>query len=188
LNDWGEGRDFEVWEEGSPTLLDLTEGFVEGDANGGGEVEASGRIFHGDAEAAGGVLVEEGFGETFGFAAEDEAVAVVVGGVPEGAGGFGGEEPEAGPLPYPVLKMEPGVPEVDVAVLPVVHAGAAEGFFVEGESEGLDEVESGAGGEAEAGDVAGVWGDFGFDEGDLEHGREGVRGGAGGARRRFDTH
>jgi hypothetical protein len=154
---------WEGWKVGSPTLLEDSEGFVEGDAGGGGEVQAAGGFAHGDSEALAGVLGEEGFGEAFGFAAEDEAIAVAVVGFPEGAGGFGGEEPESGPLPHPALKFGPGVPDADVAFVPVVHARAAEGFFVEGEAEGSDEVESTAGGQAKSGDVAGVWGDFGFE-------------------------
>lgn len=56
-------------------------------------------------------------------------------------------------------------------MLPVIHPGAAEGFFLEGKAEWLHEMEAGSRGEAEAGDVPGIRGDFRFDEDDVEHAR-----------------
>lgn len=60
-------------------------------------------------------------------------------------------------------------PEVDIALMPVVHTCPAEGSLVEREAQRADEVEAGLGGEAEAGDVAGIWWDLGLMECDVEH-------------------
>jgi hypothetical protein len=57
---------------------------------------------------------------------------------------------------------------LDVDGIPVVEAGAAELGVGDLEAEGFDEMEAGAGGGAEARDVAGVGGNFGVDEDDIE--------------------
>jgi hypothetical protein len=150
----------------------MAKGFEESDADRGGEIEAAGGREHGNAEAVVRILAKEGFGEAFGFATEDQEVAVLEIGIPKGVGGFGGEHPGTGPLPHPVEKVGPGIPNADIAFVPVVHARAAKGFFIEGKSEGSDKVETGSGRLAEAGDVAGVWRNFGFDEDHMKHGRE----------------
>lgn len=120
-----------IWKDGAPALPEMAKGFKESDADRGGEIETAGGREHGNAEAVVRILAKEGFGEAFGFAAENQEVAVLEIGVPKGVGGFGGEHPGTGPLPYPVEKMAPGIPDVDVALVPVVHARAAEGFFIE---------------------------------------------------------
>jgi hypothetical protein len=154
----------------------MAKGFKETDADRGGEIEAAGGREHGNAKAVVRILTKEGFGEAFGFATENQEVALAVVGVPKREARFGGEHPGPGSLPYPVAKMGPGIPNVDVAFVPVVHARAAEGFFIEGESEGSDKVESGSGRLTKTGDVAGVRRDFGFDEDHVKHGIESGRG------------
>ena len=52
-------------------------------------------------------------------------------------------------------------------MLPIVHARALELGVVEFEAEWLNEVERGMGGGAEAGDIAGVWRNFGFEQDDM---------------------
>jgi hypothetical protein len=59
---------------------------------------------------------------------------------------------------------------LDAQTGPVVKPGAAARLFGDVETEGVDEVEGAAGGDAGAADVAGVVGDFGFVEDDLEEG------------------
>ena len=162
----------EIWKEGSPTLLDLTEGFEEADADGGGEIEAAGRVLHWNAEAVVRILVEEGFREAFGFTAENQEVALLVVGIPKRASGLGGEHPGTGPWGSCGLKFLPVGPDMDIAFLPVINARAAEGFFIEGKPEGPHEVQACAGGLAKASDVAGVGRDFGFDEDHVQHGAE----------------
>jgi len=153
----------------------LAEGLVDDGADGGGEVEGAFVGEHGEDEALGGIAGEEVVGEALGFFAEDEVVAELEVGVPDGGGGLGGEEPQAAGLDL-------GEVGVEVRVLgggeagPVVEAGAAAGFGGGVEAEGLDEVERGAGGDAGAADVAGVVGDLGLVEGDVEvRGRHGGR-------------
>ena len=165
----GGGGFFRVWDEGFPSLPKSAEGFEESDADRGGEVEAAGGWKHRNAKAVVWILSEEGLGESFGFATEDQKVAFAEIGVPEGEDGFGGEHPGAGPLPHPVAKMGPRVPDVDVALVPVVHSGAAKGFFIERKPEGSDQMEPRSGGEAKTRDVAGVGWDFGFDQDHMKH-------------------
>lgn len=114
-------------------------------------------------------MTEEGFGQALGFATEKKKVAVAVVGVPKRSVGFGGEHPGAGRRPGSFEKMGPGIPDVDVAFVPVVHAGTAEGFFIKGKSEGSDQMQTGSCGETKAGDVAGVGRDFRFDQDHVKH-------------------
>ena len=134
-----------------------------------------------------GVGGEEGGGEAGGFFAEEEpgvggeAGGPMRGGDGGGCAGGGRESREPGGEEDGVgadFEKEGG--EVVVGgegdVLEIIHAGAFEVLVGEEEAQGADEVEGGAGGGAEAGDVAGVLGDFGFDEDDFEgvsgeHGR-----------------
>ena len=62
-----------------------------------------------------------------------------------------------------------GIPELDVDFLPVIESGSFQGAIVDGESQGLDQVQSRTGGEAEPPDVPGIRRDLGFDEDDVEH-------------------
>ncbi len=114
-----------VWKNGSPALPEMAKGFKESDADRGGEIEAAGGREHWNAKAVVRILTKEGFGEPFGFAAENQEVAIVEFGVPKREARFGGEHPRPGSLPYPVEKMAPGIPVVDVAFMPVVHARTA---------------------------------------------------------------
>jgi len=148
----------------------LTERLEKADADGGGEIETAGGFFHRDAKAVRRILVEEGFGQAFGLATEYQTIAIAVFGIPEGSGGFGGQEPKTSPLAHPVQELRPGIPDMDVAFVPVIHPGASEGFFIEGKSEGSDEVEAGSRGEAKAGDVSGIGRNFRFDQRDVKHG------------------
>ena len=151
----------------------LTAGFVEGDANRGCEIEAAGLGLHGNPEEGVGMGGEEGFRQAAGFTSEEKRVAGEEVRMPVRGGGLGGEKPGASAR----MGFLPGgqvFPLVDVAGLPVVHSGAGELAGGDGKAEGFDEVEAGTDGEAGAGDVAGVLGDFRFEEDDVEAG--GLRG------------
>jgi hypothetical protein len=58
-------------------------------------------------------------------------------------------------------------------MLPVIHAGAFKLGVVEPEPEGFDQMKGGLRGGAEAGDVAGVRGNFGFDQDNVHDGGKG---------------
>lgn len=51
-------------------------------------------------------------------------------------------------------------PQVPIEVLPIIQAGAGQRPIIELKSEWFDEVEGGAGGDAEAADVAGIGRNF----------------------------
>ena len=57
----------------------------------------------------------------------------------------------------------------DCDILEIVHAGSFEVFIGDEKTKGAYEVEFGAGGGAEAGDVAGVLGDLGVYERDFQN-------------------
>jgi hypothetical protein len=150
-------------EQRPPNESKLAEGFIENNAGGGGEVEAAGAGEHGNLEGALGVGGEEGGGEAGGFLAQEdpgvrgelrgpEGLAGEAGSEDEGVGTDGGQE--GGEV---IVDGDGHMPEV-------VHAGALKVFVGEEEAQRAHEVEGGAGGGAEAGDVAGVLGDFGFNE------------------------
>ena len=114
-----------------------------------------------------GIFVQQLFGQSRGFATEDE---VIIGqefgfGVKFGAVGF--HEPKAGGRGEALCECGPIFPSMPLDVLPVIHPGAFELGVVELEAEGLDEVQRRAGRGAKAGDVAGVRRDFGFKQDDI---------------------
>ena len=149
------------------------EGGVEGDGGGGREVQGTDVVgADGDARPGIGVGGEEGIGESAGFGAEDKGVAGAVGDGVVAAVGGGGEEVQAVGVGGREIGEGGGPVGVDADVdgIPVVEAGAAEVFVVDGKAEGFDEVEDGSGGGAEARDVASVGRDFGMDEDDVERG------------------
>lgn len=150
--------------------MDLAEGFVGDDGDGAGEVEgADGGGMDGDTEAGVWVCVEDGLWDSAGFRAEDEGIAWEVGDAGVEARGGGGIEPAAGGGGGQCgFAGGPRGVEVEGDGVPVIEAGAAEVAVIEGEAEGLDEVEVGSGGGAEAGDVAGIGGNFGIKEDDME--------------------
>ena len=67
----------------------------------------------------------------------------------------------------PVWKRSPVRPAMPRHLLPVIHPGAFELRVVQLETERLDQVERGARGGAQPGDVAGVRRDLGFNEDDV---------------------
>lgn len=83
---------------------------------------------------------------------------------------FGAEQPESA-FGMRLLEGSEGIPDFQGNLFPVVEAGTTNGFFVEGESEGFDEMEGGAGGEAESARSPCILGYFGFKEDEIEHGR-----------------
>ena len=149
----------------------LAKGLEEDDGDAVGEVEgAAFGVGHGDVEPAVAGGFEEGVRKAGGFTAEGKDIA---GGEPSrvvGAGRALLDEPDAGVGGKMLEEGGPVGPAPPLEVLPVVHAGAAELAVVEIEAKGLDEVKGGLGGGAEAGDAAGVGGDFRLEEDDVEHG------------------
>ena len=86
---------------------------------------------------------------------------------------MGAEQEEVG-AGAGVLEVGEGDVAVQVDEVPVVEASPADGFLVDAEAEGSDEVQRGSGSGAEAGDVAGVLWDLGLDQHDLQGELEGV--------------
>lgn len=128
-------------------------------------------------------------GEACGLFAEEEGVARAEVGVPDGLGGASGEEPESSRALRGELERGGGAfPRIVLGGResgPVIEAGSTEGVDGGVEAEGTDEVEGAAHGDAGATDIAGVVGDLGLVQDDVEecgHGEWG-RVGAGIGRR-----
>ena len=155
----------------------LAQGLEEDDGHAVGQVQGTGLgVGHGDVDPTIRGGFKKGAGQAGGLASEDEDVAGGKRGVVIGARGSLLDEPRSAARAQVSDKGVPVGPSMPGDVLPVVHAGAAELAVVEVEPEGLDEVQRGAGGGAESGDVAGVGRDLGLEKDDLEHGRGRGRG------------
>lgn len=116
------------------------------------------------------MVAEDLWGEALGLLAEDEVVARLESGVEEGALGGGGEAPAACGGVGGEIGRERGV-ATGIEAGPIVEAGATAGFLGSVESEGFNEVERGAEGDAGATDVPRVVGDLGLDEDDAQPGQ-----------------
>ena len=148
--------------------IDLAEGFVDHHGDGAGEVERADVLgLDGDAADGIGVRGQQVVGQSLGLAAEDQRVAGAVFDVRVGPGTAGAVEEKAGGSE----RVEAGLPRgMDLYLdgIPIVEAGAAELGVGDLKAQRLDQMEAGAGGGAQAGDVAGVGRDFGMDEDDVE--------------------
>jgi hypothetical protein len=113
---------------------------------------------------------DQGLGQSSGFTAADQKITGLKGDVPVGGFSLGGEKPSAigGRSGEKIVE---GVPKLNFDVLPVVEPGAADLFVIEREAERFDEMEGRARREAETTSCAGVVGNFGGDENEVEHGR-----------------
>jgi hypothetical protein len=113
---------------------------------------------------------DQGLGQSSGFTAADQKVTGLEGDVPVGGFSLGGEKPSAfgGRRGEEIVE---GVPKLNLDVFPVVEPSAADLFVIEREAERFDEMEGRARREAETASCAGVVGNFGGDENEVEHGR-----------------
>ena len=120
-----------------------------------------------DLVQAVGVLACQVVRKPHGLLAKDEEHVVAVVDVAIGLVAFAGEE---GKMRIPVSGHEvfEALVCADVHVLPIVQPCPLQAGVRDLEPEGLDQMEGGAGSEAEAADVAGVGGDFWLYEYDVE--------------------
>ena len=150
---------------------DLAEGFVGGYSGAGGEVEGAEALVavrYGNAMAGLHGPVEP-VGAAGSFVAEDEAVAVRKIGLPEGFGGFGGEEPEAFGFLRGFEEILTRIVVDDIERFPVVHAAALEVAVGDLESERVNEVEARFGDRAEPPDITRVLWNLRLVEDDMKH-------------------
>lgn len=142
-----------------------------GDADGSGKVKGAqwgvGECGDGEALWVADEIVEPLRGSV-AFVAEEEAIALCVGGVPERRLCFGGEKPEAGGGEGRGDKGVKIVMDMDIEVVPVVHTGAAQVAVGDVKAEGADQVKAGVDPCAEASDIAGILRNFGIKEDDVQ--------------------
>ena len=145
----------------------VAQGFVSDDGDGVREVQGAGFGNHRDADGRVPMRLQERLGKAFRLLAENEHVARRELDVRVGARRLCGKEVE-------VVAAVHGGDFIEVFVVmhldevPVVEAGALEVFVVRRKAERLDEMEFDARRRAEAGNVAGVAGDFWFYEYDMQ--------------------
>jgi hypothetical protein len=142
--------------------MELAERFVGGDTDGGGEIEGAERMI---AEAREGEavyleLLVERFRATVPFVAEEKRITRAEGGVPERGLGMGGKEPDPLWKEGRILKGLPGRMEVNIEVLPVVHATSAQVAVLERKAKGPDKVQPRVSESAQTADVTRVLRNF----------------------------
>lgn len=133
-----------------------------------GKIERpGGRIEHGDAQPVIAMLFEERFWKARSFSPKDEIIIGTESDVGIAFGSVGFDEPQD--LVRRKLRFErsPIFPSVPGNVLPIVHAGAFELRVVQLEAEGFDQVQGGASGRAEPGDISSVGRNFRFKQDDV---------------------
>src|SRR5438067_3249789 len=143
--------------------------FEQDNPNRRGQVQAA-RPSHRDRQQIIGIRRQERFRQTLCLSAENQKIAGPERNVVVSALGFRREEKEARARFARPPQVFEGIPELDVDFLRVIEAGSLEGAIVDGESQGLDQVQSRTRGEAEPSDVAGIRRDLWLDEDDVEHG------------------
>jgi hypothetical protein len=141
--------------------------FEETDARGGGEIKTALAVGLGNANGAVGVVIQQIGGEAVGFVSEDEGVAVREIGLPQISAGFAGEKPES-PFLRGAEEAVGVVVQCEFQAGPIVHGAAADLAIGKEKTERANQMQLGAGGDAEPGDIAGVGRDLGLQERDAE--------------------
>lgn len=146
---------------------ELTIGLVDNNAHGYGDVEASHRPPYGDSIGAAGVCLQEGRGEAYGLLPKDEIRSRCKTGFGVGLPTSRGEIEERTRAGLLEEVLEVSV-MLDFDVGPVVKSCPAKATVVGAETQGVDEVQGGVSGPAQAADTARVGRDFGLYQDDVQ--------------------
>lgn len=145
----------------------MAQGFIKDDRHAAGKVQAAGvGIQHGDGAGVFWVLGEQTFAETFALASEEQIIPILEGGFIAGVFGFSAEHIKRSSR-QSRHKTFPGFVGDIIQQIPVIHPGPLQMFFVQAETQRAHEMKACAGGGTKTGDVAGVGGDFGFDQNNI---------------------
>ena len=149
-------------------LCVLSQGLIQNDTSGGGEIEASDMgIAHGDSIAAVLIKLKYLLRQPCCFLTEDQEVAGF-----ENRGSIRPVDFFRQKIEFLfILSGQKSIyvfPIDDIHVLPVIESGPFEVLIIGAETQGLDQMQGAVGGAAQAGDTAGVRGDFGLDQNDVK--------------------
>lgn len=147
-------------------------GFVNGDGDGIGEVEAALAGPHGQAQAHVGVkAVADGGRQAGAFRAKDQPVTRLKTGAVHRALTARAQGKQAiGRRLFGSAKMCPAGVAPQLGIFVVIEAGSAQQFVFHGETQGLNQVQAAARVGGQPDHVAGVGRDFRVDQDDVEHG------------------
>jgi hypothetical protein len=155
---------------------ELTEGFVQDDGNRIGKVEGAGFcVGHRNREDTIPVSLNERFGQTGGFASENDIIVLVESRLMISERSTLFNEPEARVVWERRSESMPIRPDRVLDEFPIIHAGPLQLTFVEREPHRFNKVQMGACGGTQSCDVARVGWDFGFNEDHMHGGSGGIR-------------
>ena len=137
----------------------LAQDFIGTDGDGIGEIETACLADHRQPDAAVGVGIEQQFRQTDGFLAEDEVAVVGIGYIGIGVLCLCGKIVKLSARVLLKKIVERGILG-DVEQIPVIQPGTFELFVVDLKAHRFDQVQTGAGSGAGAGDVAGILGNL----------------------------
>src|SRR4051794_34041304 len=106
--------------------------------------------------------------DSLGFGAEDQPIAIAKIGLPQAAGAAGTEEPEAICLRDDIEERSRVVVHRELQSRPVIHRAAFEFPIRQDKAEWPNQVKLRARRDTQAGDIAGIGGDLGLEEDDLQ--------------------
>ena len=125
------------------------------------------RVEHGDAQPVPARFGQNGLGQARSLVAKDQIILRGIAHFRVMARAALLDQPEPRVRTQPLLEDRPTGPAMPLDLLPVIHSSPLQVTVIELESEWLDQVEQRAGGGAQAGHIAGIGRDFGFDEDNL---------------------
>ena len=151
-------------------MLLLPYGLIENNASGHGQIQTSDiRIGHRDSIASLRVFVQKKFRQPLCFFAKDQEVSWVETGLGVGSTGFFAEQEQT----FQGLTVDKGCkawPMDNRDVLPVIKSSPFQVAIIGAETQGVNQVQGGVGGSAQAGDTAGVGRNFRFHQDDMKRG------------------
>jgi hypothetical protein len=112
---------------------------------------------------------QQGFGQAFGLAAENQKIAGEKIDVVLGALRFRGEKKEARSCLAGSTQILEGIPELEIDFLPVIESSPFERAIVDRESERLNKMQRGSRRETKPADVARIRRNLRLDKDDVEH-------------------
>jgi hypothetical protein len=155
--------------------VQLAQCFIKDNAGGAGQVEAADcAARRRNRQGATAEASDHLGGQAMSFAAEQEAIAILIAdarvdGFGSGREGKDAKRRAAGVGPSP-LERGVGVVPAHVNGVPVIEPGAAQRAIIQPEAQAADQMQSRAGRGAQAGDVTCVGRNFGFQERDVQQG------------------
>ena len=151
-----------------PVGTGLAHGFVEGNGNAVGKIQAAVEFSgHGDDAETVSIPFIKLRGKTGGVPAEDQIIAggvfhIIITCIP-----VGGKKVQHG-IGICFQKLFPVRVTAKVKMFPVIHSCTAQMLFIKRESQRIDQMQDAAGGNGKSADGSGILGDFRGDKNDIK--------------------